>query len=261
MRTGLFRKGEMEYWSCGVGTSAPRHPITPSFHEPHPLIPSFSPSGGEGAQLVRRSLGEGGRAVEGDSDRFMASIRVRILEVFPPHEPFIRSSRRKEAQASWAQGDQSLLTSAATVQGLNAGRFAWGNSLPEGEGKRGVAHREADESRNCPTSRALRESRGFPRIIVNPFEQTLAQHGLRLRRGKLQTLQLNIGRKCNQACRHCHVDAAPWRTEMIDETTAQRIGDWIRRYRPSIVDITGGAPELSEFFRYFVEISRGAGAE
>ena|SRR5436309_446564 len=53
----------------------------------------------------------------------------------PPHEPFVRSSRRKEAQASWAQGDQepikSLLTSAATVQGLNAGRFAWGNSFHE----------------------------------------------------------------------------------------------------------------------------------
>src|SRR2546427_5653392 len=49
----------------------------PPFHEPFPLIPSFSPSGGEGAR----------RAVEGDSDRFMASIHVRILEVSPTHEP------------------------------------------------------------------------------------------------------------------------------------------------------------------------------
>src|SRR2546422_190981 len=48
-----------------------------AFHEPFPLIPSFSPSGGEGAR----------RAVEGDSDRFMASIHVRILEVSPSHEP------------------------------------------------------------------------------------------------------------------------------------------------------------------------------
>src|SRR5437773_7335860 len=47
------------------------------FHEPFPLIPSFSPSGGERAR----------RAVEGDSDRFMASIHVRILEVSPFHEP------------------------------------------------------------------------------------------------------------------------------------------------------------------------------
>src|SRR5437870_4150062 len=68
--------------------------------------------------------------------RFKAPTHVKILEVFPPHEPFVRSSRRKEAQASWAQGDQSLLTSAATVQGLNAGRFAWGNSLPPWGGER-----------------------------------------------------------------------------------------------------------------------------
>src|SRR5947208_17163422 len=50
-----------------------------SFHEPYPLIPSFSPSGGEGAR----------RAVEGDSDRFIASIRVRVLEVHPTHEPLL----------------------------------------------------------------------------------------------------------------------------------------------------------------------------
>lgn len=94
---------------------------------------------------------------------------------------------------------------------------------------------------------------------MNPFEQKLADNGLTLRRSALQTLQLNVGRKCNQACRHCHVDAAPWRTEMIDEPTARRIGDWIARHRPPIVDITGGAPELSEFFNYFVEVSRDAG--
>src|SRR5881296_895915 len=55
--------------------------VSPS-HEPYPLIPSFSPSGGEGAR----------RAVEGDCDRFMASIHVRILEVLPPHEPNPRSA-------------------------------------------------------------------------------------------------------------------------------------------------------------------------
>ena len=95
---------------------------------------------------------------------------------------------------------------------------------------------------------------------MNRFEQKLAGHGLGLRRTKLRTLQLNVGRKCNQACRHCHVDAAPWRTEMIEHETAERIGAWIREHRPEIVDITGGAPELSEFFRFFVEVSRDAGA-
>ena len=96
---------------------------------------------------------------------------------------------------------------------------------------------------------------------MNRFEQQLAQHRLTLRRSRLQTLQLNIGRKCNQACRHCHVDAAPWRTEMMDEPTARRIGEWIQRHRPPVVDLTGGAPEMSEFFRYLVETARAIGAE
>jgi len=96
---------------------------------------------------------------------------------------------------------------------------------------------------------------------MNRFDQQLSSQGLRLERATLHTLQLNVGRKCNQACRHCHVDAAPWRTEMINEETALRIGEWIQRHRPPVVDITGGAPELSEFFRYFVETARGAGAK
>src|SRR5689334_22122861 len=95
---------------------------------------------------------------------------------------------------------------------------------------------------------------------MNRFEQKLAEHQLSLKRGALQVLQINVGRKCNQACRHCHVDAAPWRTEMIDEATAYRIGEWIRKFSPPIVDITGGAPELSEFFRYLVETARSVGS-
>ena len=95
---------------------------------------------------------------------------------------------------------------------------------------------------------------------MNRFEEKLVEHRLALCRARLQTLQINVGRKCNQACRHCHVDAAPWRTEMIDEATAHRIGAWIEWYRPEIVDITGGAPELSEFFRYFVHTARAAGS-
>ncbi len=95
---------------------------------------------------------------------------------------------------------------------------------------------------------------------MNPFEQKLAEGQLTLRRGRLQTLQINVGRKCNQACRHCHVDAAPWRTEMIDAPTARRIGEWIQKFVPPIVDLTGGAPELSEHFSYLVQTARSAGA-
>ncbi len=94
---------------------------------------------------------------------------------------------------------------------------------------------------------------------MNRFEEKLSAHNLTLHRAMLQTLQINVGRKCNQTCRHCHVDAAPWRTEMMAESVARRVGEWITEHRPPVVDITGGAPEISEHFRFLVETSREAG--
>jgi len=94
---------------------------------------------------------------------------------------------------------------------------------------------------------------------MNRFREKLDSYGLQLRRGRLETLQLNLGRKCNQACRHCHVDAAPWRTEMMSAGTAGRVAAWIRQYRPPIIDITGGAPELNSNFRPFVELAAELG--
>ena len=94
---------------------------------------------------------------------------------------------------------------------------------------------------------------------VSGFAARLARHGFELRRTRLETLQINVGRRCNQACRHCHVEAAPWRTEMMDAGTYGRIAEWIQKYAPPVVDITGGAPELSEWFRPLVEVARGAG--
>ena len=94
---------------------------------------------------------------------------------------------------------------------------------------------------------------------MSRFAQHLAQHGIALRRGALHTLQINVGRQCNQTCCHCHVDAAPWRTEMMSRATAERVAEWIRTHRPAVVDITGGAPELSEHFRFLVETARASG--
>ncbi len=95
--------------------------------------------------------------------------------------------------------------------------------------------------------------------MSNRFAEKLSAHGQRLRRAdSLITLQLNVGRKCNQACRHCHVDAAPWRTEMMDAATAEKICAWITTHRPPVVDITGGAPELCPHFRQLVETARAA---
>src|SRR5262249_46962003 len=50
-----------------------------------------------------------------------------------------------------------------------------------------------------------------------------------------------------------------WRTEMMNADTARRVGQWIQTHRPEVVDITGGAPELSEYFCYLVETARASG--
>ena len=94
----------------------------------------------------------------------------------------------------------------------------------------------------------------------NRFSAKVREEGRQLLRGPIETLQVNLGRKCNQACRHCHVDAAPWRTEMMSGETARRVIDWILEHRPTVVDLTGGAPELSEYFRPLVENARQSGA-
>jgi len=95
---------------------------------------------------------------------------------------------------------------------------------------------------------------------MNPFQTKLHVHGVPLKRGRFETLQINVGRKCNQTCTHCHVDAGPHRSEMMTEEVAHKVGAWIREHRPNTVDITGGAPEISEFFRYFVATARSVGS-
>ncbi|MFQ5993727.1 MAG: arsenosugar biosynthesis radical SAM (seleno)protein ArsS [Acidiferrobacterales bacterium] len=74
-----------------------------------------------------------------------------------------------------------------------------------------------------------------------------------LRRTELRELQINVGRLCNQACNHCHVDAGPKRTEIMTWETMERILEWAHRARMSKVDITGGAPEINPNFRRFVD--------
>lgn len=90
------------------------------------------------------------------------------------------------------------------------------------------------------------------------FASTLALHGFdALRRVRLDTLQVNVGKFCNQACQHCHVDAGPKRTERMSRETVQRIIELLQN-TPEVetVDITGGAPELNPNFRTLVRESR-----
>ncbi len=95
------------------------------------------------------------------------------------------------------------------------------------------------------------------------FEAELHRHGLApLRRGLPRTLQVNVGKVCNQACHHCHVDAGPARTEKMDRRVAERMIELLAQSSSiEIVDLTGGAPELNEHFRFLVESARRLGRE
>ncbi len=73
-----------------------------------------------------------------------------------------------------------------------------------------------------------------------------------LRRNRLTTLQVNLGYKCNQSCTHCHVNAGPNRSEMMDDATLDLIIKYISEHNVSLLDVTGGAPELHPRFRELV---------
>jgi radical SAM/Cys-rich protein len=78
-------------------------------------------------------------------------------------------------------------------------------------------------------------------------------------RHHLTTLQVNLGYRCNQSCVHCHVDAGPHRTEMMDDSLVEMIGQVLRARSIETLDLTGGAPELHEGFRKIVMAARAAG--
>src|SRR5215204_6307965 len=99
----------------------------------------------------------------------------------------------------------------------------------------------------------------FP-FAATSFDEILAGHDMKLRARSVETLQINVGKLCNQACKHCHVDASPSRTEIMTKETAEIVVDAIRRFRFHTVDITGGAPELNPSFRYLVTKARGLGS-
>ena len=101
-------------------------------------------------------------------------------------------------------------------------------------------------------------------ILEEPtsFQRVLHAHGVGpLRRAALRELQVNVGRLCNQACGHCHVDAGPKRTEIMTWKTMQRIVAWAARAAVTKVDITGGAPELNPNFRHLVEAFTALGMD
>jgi radical SAM/Cys-rich protein len=97
--------------------------------------------------------------------------------------------------------------------------------------------------------------------FASSFDDALANRGLGiLTRTAPHTLQVNVGKLCNQACHHCHVDAGPKRTEQMARTTAERVIELLKQSSSiDTVDITGGAPELNASFAMLVEGARELG--
>jgi radical SAM/Cys-rich protein len=77
-----------------------------------------------------------------------------------------------------------------------------------------------------------------------------------IKRTALEVLQVNLGYLCNLSCTHCHVNAGPKRTELMDKATVNLILDFIRRENIHTLDLTGGAPEMNPHFNYLVEQAR-----
>jgi radical SAM/Cys-rich protein len=89
----------------------------------------------------------------------------------------------------------------------------------------------------------LMKSRGFPHI----------------RRKALDTLQVNLGYKCNQACFHCHVNASPDRKEMMSTKTIDDVIAFMQAAKVTTLDLTGGAPEMNDHFQRLVVAARKLG--
>jgi len=90
-------------------------------------------------------------------------------------------------------------------------------------------------------------------IPCKPFDASLKETGLfPLTSECIQTFQVNMGRRCNQSCRHCHVDAGPQRSEVMSRETMEMCLEVLNREKYPTVDITGGAPEMNHHYKWFV---------
>ncbi len=88
---------------------------------------------------------------------------------------------------------------------------------------------------------------------IEPFSLALSKNGIQLIRKQTATLQINVGFLCNQACRHCHLDAGPARRENMASETVDAVVAYAERGKFGIVDITGGAPDLNPHIETLIE--------
>jgi len=111
---------------------------------------------------------------------------------------------------------------------------------------------------HAPTQRAFLEQGNS--CVLPAFDQKLQNHGLSpLKAGGVSVLQINVGKLCNQTCRHCHVDAGPDRREIMQRETMEQCLAVLRQTSIDTIDLTGGAPELNPNFRWFVGQCRNLG--
>lgn len=112
---------------------------------------------------------------------------------------------------------------------------------------------------NADEQLKILEHRSVADFALVPFQQKLEANGLYpLKPTVIETFQVNVGKMCNQLCKHCHVDAGPDRKEIMTRETMQQCLEVLKQ-NPQLktIDITGGAPEMNPTFRWFAEeISR-----
>jgi radical SAM/Cys-rich protein len=115
--------------------------------------------------------------------------------------------------------------------------------------------------RNSPLASSAEQLKRLAKIqSCPPFDQQLDHAGLfPLCATGITVFQINLGKLCNQTCRHCHVDAGPDRTERMSRETAELCINALAKTDIPTVDITGGAPELNPNFRWLVEEARALG--
>jgi radical SAM/Cys-rich protein len=94
------------------------------------------------------------------------------------------------------------------------------------------------------------------------FNKKLQDHQINFKKVAVDTLQINLGKLCNQACLHCHVEAGPNRTEMMTEETVDRIIELMGQApKLKTIDLTGGAPEMNPYFKKLVSAARSMNLE
>lgn len=112
---------------------------------------------------------------------------------------------------------------------------------------------------NKSTVRITRNGKSTLPISNISFAEKLRQSDLLLRSLNIEILHVNVGKLCNQACKHCHVDASPRRTEIMQRETVDACLRVLRENDIKTLDLTGGAPELIPDFRYFVTEAKKIG--